>query len=302
MTQQEQGLKTYPHTYMVQDRSNGEEMARLRLQDAMLTHAMGGVLPEQSDPTSFRHVIDVGCGTGGWLIEAATAYPMIKELAGIDVSKVMVENARAQAEAAGVADRVTFRVMDALRMIEFPRHSFDLVNHRLNFSYLRTWEWPGLLQEYQRIARTGGVIRVTEPSFFVETNSPALNTLYQLGLDAFWNAGHLFTRGSTGVIDALAGMFHQQGILDEQTRCISMDYTANPELRSSFFEDTRLIFRTIRPFLQKWTKFPQDYDQLYKQALDEIQQPDFHAESQLLTVWGTNTQINDKIPMVEHRG
>ena len=57
-----------PSTYWVQDRSNKEELTRLRLQDAMLTASMGGVLPEQSDPTIFQHVLDVGCGSGDWLI------------------------------------------------------------------------------------------------------------------------------------------------------------------------------------------------------------------------------------------
>lgn len=35
----------------------------------MVTKAMGGALPEQADPTLFRRVLDIGCGTGGWLIE-----------------------------------------------------------------------------------------------------------------------------------------------------------------------------------------------------------------------------------------
>ncbi len=57
--------KEQPSTYMVQDRSNQEEMERLRVQDQMFTQNMGGVLPEQSDPAHFQSVLDVGCGTGG---------------------------------------------------------------------------------------------------------------------------------------------------------------------------------------------------------------------------------------------
>ena len=34
------------------------------VQDKMLTAEMGGVLPELSDPTQLRRVLDVGCGTG----------------------------------------------------------------------------------------------------------------------------------------------------------------------------------------------------------------------------------------------
>ena len=79
--------KEHPNTYMVQDRSrNQEELTRLRIQDQMLTTRMGGPLPDQADPTRFHRVIDIGCGTGGWLIALAKAYPTIDLLAGVDVS------------------------------------------------------------------------------------------------------------------------------------------------------------------------------------------------------------------------
>jgi hypothetical protein len=51
----------HPSTYWVQDRSDEEELTRLRLQDQMLTADMGGVLPEQPDPMVYRRVLDVSC-------------------------------------------------------------------------------------------------------------------------------------------------------------------------------------------------------------------------------------------------
>ncbi len=64
-----------PGTYFVQDRFSEDELTRLRLQDQQVTAGMGGVLPEQADPASFQRVLDVGCGSGDWLIEAAKTYP-----------------------------------------------------------------------------------------------------------------------------------------------------------------------------------------------------------------------------------
>ena len=70
-----------PSTYIVQGCSNEEELTRLQIQDHLVTIGMGGVLPEQPDPARFQRVLDVGCGTGGWLIEAAKTYPTMKLLA-----------------------------------------------------------------------------------------------------------------------------------------------------------------------------------------------------------------------------
>src|SRR5258708_2159368 len=162
MTPTPEPQNEHPTTYFVQDRSSQDELNRLKAQDQMLTTGMGGVLPEQSDPITFQHVLDVGCGTGGWLIEVAKTSPSMTRLVGVDVSERMLEYARGQAATQGVSDRVEFHVMDALRMLEFPANSFDLINQRLGQGYLRTWDWRKLLQEYQRVGRPGGVVRITE--------------------------------------------------------------------------------------------------------------------------------------------
>jgi len=69
-------LQEHTHTYMVQDRSNQDEIARVEVQGKMLTKDLGGVLPELDDPSSLQSILDVGCGTGSWLIETARTYPM----------------------------------------------------------------------------------------------------------------------------------------------------------------------------------------------------------------------------------
>ncbi len=289
----------HPSTYVVQDRSNEEELTRLQIQDQMLTAGMGGVLPEQPDPTRFQRVLDVGCGTGGWLIEAAKTYPAMSLLVGADVSSRMVEYARTQAEAQQVSDRVQFATMDALRMLEFPTDNFDLVNQRLGQSYLRTWDWPKLLHEFQRVTRPGGVIRVTE-SDINENTSPALTRLLEISLDAFYRAGHFFTPDGNGVTSQLAGLLHQYGLQNVQTRAYPLEYRAGTAQGQRFYEDMRHTFRTALPFLRKWSRLPDDYETIYQQMLSEMQQPDFVAIWNLLTAWGNKPPRKQKTaPMPE---
>jgi len=68
-------------------------------------------------------VADVGCGYGHSTIIMAEAYPNSR-FWGFDVHPGSVEEARRNAEAAGVTDRVTFEVAKAK---DFPAHGYDLV-------------------------------------------------------------------------------------------------------------------------------------------------------------------------------
>ena len=275
----------HPSTYIVQDRSSEEELLRLQTQDQLVTAGMGGLLPEQSDPPHFRRVLDVGSGTGDWLIKVAQTYPDIPLLIGVDISSRMVEFAGGQAETQLVGGRVEFHTMDALRRLEFPSHFFDLVNHRFGNSYLRTWDWPKLLQEYWRVARPKGIIRVTEADVG-ESNGPALTRLGDLYMKAAYQAGkHFQPEGSLG--DEIVNLLRRQGFQGVQAHTYLLEYRMGTPEWQGFFEDMRRLFRIIVPFLQKWTRVPSDYEDIYQQAMYEMQQPDFVATWKLQTAWGT---------------
>lgn len=290
MSDPREARQEHPSTYIVQDRSNQEEMTRLHLQDELTTATMGGVLPEQSDPTVFRKVLDVGCGTGGWLIEMAKAYPQMTRLIGVDISSSILNFARAQAAVAGVDDRIEFLMMDALRMLEFPNGYFDLVNQRLGNSYLRAWDWPKLLQEYRRVANADGVIRITEGDIYIESSSPALTRLFDLVQVAFERAGYFLSTGSRGVLDELAELLTRHDIHNVQTRSYVLEHRSGTEDGELFIGNMTHLFRTIKPFLQKWTRLPEDYERIYQQMLKEIQEPGFVGTARALTAWGYKNQ------------
>lgn len=279
-----------PSTYFVQDKSNQNEMIRLQIQDQLLTASMGGVLTEQPDPTQFQRVLDVGCGTGNWLIDTAKAYPSIARLVGVDISEKMVEYARAQAEAHHVADRVEFRAMDAMLILEFPAGYFDLVNQRFGASFIRTWEWQKLLGEYQRVSKPGGTIRITEADFLAGTSSPAFSQLNDLFLQACYQSGRYFTAKGDAVTSQLAQLMEAHGVQHVQTRPYMLDFHAGTPEGQDFINNQKLIYQTALPFLRKWTHVPDNYEEIYQQMLKEMQQPDFVATWYLLTAWGTKRE------------
>ena len=274
-----------PSTYFVQDRSNKEELIRLNEQDRLITTLIGGLLPEQEDPGRFQHVLDVGCGPGGWLIEMASIYPGISTLVGVDISDRIITYARGQAKAAQVNDRIDFQVGDALRLPKLPANSFDLVHQRLGMSFLRTWEWPKLLSEYQRVCKPGGIIHITENALMPETNSPALKRLVELLIEALYQAGHFFTLEGAGVTRHLTTVMRQYGIRQVQTQVYPLAYHTYPETQQAYAEDVQRLFRTGLPFLRKWIKLPSDYQEIYQQMVFETQKSDFTATNILTTAW-----------------
>ena len=289
-------LRESANTYMVQDRSNQEEMARLEVQDKMLTAGMGGVLPELDDPTSLKRILDVGCGTGGWLIETARTYPTIERLVGADISSKMLTYAREQATAQQLDGRVEFHTMDALRMLEFPPASFDLINLRLASSWIRTWEWTKMLFECQRVTRPGGIIRITDTDL-IESNSPALTKIAKIFLETYYRSGRFFVERNDGLTREFVRLMTQHGIQDVQTRVCPLVYQGGTESGQRFYDDMVLVFRVFLPFFQKWTRVPDDYQEICEQAKHEMQQPDFVATWRFLTVWGTRSEDAERLLM-----
>jgi ubiquinone/menaquinone biosynthesis C-methylase UbiE len=278
--------REHPSTYFVQDRGNKEELARLELQDRLVTASMGGVLPEQPDPARFARVLDVGCGTGGWLIELAKTAPVSCVLLGVDASGTLLEVAGAQAETAQVGERVEFRLMDALRMLEFPNRSFDLVNLRFGVSWLRTWDWGKFLQECLRVSRPDGIIRLTEAEVWTASSSPTHEALQRVALQALYQSGHLWTPEPDSVMRELPCLLRQWGLQQVQTRAYTLEYRAGTPECGLFVEDARHVFRVGLPFLRKWTQVSEDYEECYQQMLKEMEQPDFVATWKLQTAWG----------------
>jgi len=288
----------YSGTYFVQDRQNETELLRLAEQDRLVTASMGGVLPEQADPAAFRRVLDVACGSGGWVIEAAQTYPEMS-LVGIDSNRRIIDYAHAQAAAHHVDDRVSFLAMDALGIFDFPDASFDLVNLRFALSFMRTWDWPRLLKELLRVLRPGGVVRITDEEVIQQSTSPAAMEFCEMLLCALYRAGHLFTQESNGLTARLVPLLGQYGYQKVQSRAYALRYRAGTPEGQAYVEDRVRVFQTLRPFLQKWGCMSKDYDTIGQQLLEEIHRSDFSATWHLLTAWGIKPKPESQQPQTE---
>jgi SAM-dependent methyltransferase len=97
-------------------------------------------------------VLEVGSGSGGPAVYLAAARGC--RLTGVDINERGVRNANALAEARGVADRVTFRAVDASRALPFPADSFDAVVSNDAICHIR--DRATVLRDWFRVLRPGG--------------------------------------------------------------------------------------------------------------------------------------------------
>jgi len=101
-----------------------------------------------------------------------------------------------------------------------------------------------------------------------------------------YRAGHLSSPKTSGALSELAHLMGQHGVQDVKTQVHKLEYRFGTPEGQNFYEDMKRLFRTMVPFLQKWTQLPSNYEATYQQMLKEMQEPDFVAAWELLTAWG----------------
>jgi len=138
-----------------------------------LAPALAGV-PEVHDVLSRpgARVVDVGCGFGWSTLALARAYPSAV-VRGVDVDRPSVAAARAAAEEAGLADRVTFHLADAaeLGLVEPAGRPFDAA-----FAFECVHDMPrpvAVLDAVRRAVRPDGVVVVMDEAVGEEFTAPA---------------------------------------------------------------------------------------------------------------------------------
>lgn len=116
-------------------------------------------------------VADVACGVGWAAIALARAYPNIT-VDGFDLDELSIELATANAEEAGVADRVTFRAADAADVAL--EHTYDLATV---IESIHDMSQPvAVLASIRRMLRPGGTLIVADERTEDAFSAPASET------------------------------------------------------------------------------------------------------------------------------
>jgi ubiquinone/menaquinone biosynthesis C-methylase UbiE len=275
------------NTYLL-DTESPAEMARLINQERLLTQAMGGSLTGIPASATFYHVLDLGCGPGGWVLDVAFSFPEM-EVTGVDISKTMIEYANARARSQQLFN-TSFGFMDITKPLDFADNSFDLVNARFLFAVLRREAWPSLIAECTRILRPGGILRVTEPIDIGVTTSPSYQRIMELWYQASWQAGYGFSAdGKTlGVSHMLPTLLRQTGLHTLQFHAHVLEVSTGTDAWFDFYRNAEVGGQQARPFFVKMgVTTPTEIEALYQQAFIEMNAEDFCGMWHYLSVWGS---------------
>jgi len=275
------------NTYLL-DAESSIEMTRLLDQNRVLTKGMGGIFPEREDDdlAGISRILDIACGPGGWVHEVAHTYPYI-EVVGIDISKNMINYARAYAQVRKL-NNAHFQAMDALKPLDFPDASFDIINVRTICYFMLPARWPQFLVECKRILRPGGTIRITEGEAGF-CNLPAFETIMTRANKAMQLAGRSFSPTGTqvGITPMLTPLLKKAGFQHIQKQAHAIDYSFGAEAHEGAYQDLKLMFQLSRDFwITVGAVKPEEFEPLCEQALAEMQSEDFCALAYMLTVWG----------------
>ena len=126
-----------------------------------------------------QHVLDVACGTGRGTVGLAQAIGDSGQVDALDLSDVMLEQARAKIEKLGLTGRVHFKQGNA-RELPYPDETFDLVYNGYMFDLIPLDGFVPILKEMARVLKLGGrlvLVNMSKP----DGRKTFFERVYELG-------------------------------------------------------------------------------------------------------------------------
>ena len=122
------------------------------------------------NPQATERLLEIGFGTGQCLLEFAQQVGSDGWVCGIDLSEGMAAVAHERISTAGLGDRVSLLLGDAVEL-PFADHSFDAIFASFTLELFDTPDIPRVLQQCTRILRPGGrlatvtLVKTDQPGF-----------------------------------------------------------------------------------------------------------------------------------------
>ena len=152
-------------------------------------------------------VLDIGCGWGGLALTLARDFGA--RVTGITLSEEQLREARARAEAAGLAGRVTFELMDYRAM----DRTFDRIVSVGMFEHVGIENYPAFFSTIRRCLAPDGVALLHSIGRF---GGPAVTNS--------WITKYIFPGGYSPALSEVMGPLEQAGLLTADIEILRLHY------------------------------------------------------------------------------
>ncbi|KAH9851526.1 hypothetical protein C2E23DRAFT_732734 [Lenzites betulinus] len=150
---------TFPAEEVPYPRSYDRQVVDMDVWDNLWQQQMGGSITMHLFETPPARVLELGCGTGTWVLNAAREWKD-SYFVGLDV--VPLHPDLLQVGSFDLASRITWVQANFLEKLPFPNEEFDYVRLVRVARGVPEDKWDGLLEEITRVMKPGGAFEMWE--------------------------------------------------------------------------------------------------------------------------------------------
>ncbi|HLI87876.1 MAG TPA: class I SAM-dependent methyltransferase [Ktedonobacteraceae bacterium] len=183
------------------------------------------------------NVLDVGCGTGRWAKEIATAYPKTQVI-GLDLEEVE--------SSAPAPPNYQFYRGNLLNGLPFTAGSFHYVHQRLLVAAIPWAMWPGVVQELARVTLPGGWVELVEMGATVSPPAPSTRQMI-----AWWEAVSQARGIEIAKVARIGDLLRSAGLAHIRTETIRLPLGGwGGRIGSLLAQDFLAVIPSLRPVAQ----------------------------------------------------
>jgi ubiquinone/menaquinone biosynthesis C-methylase UbiE len=255
--------------------SDADEARRLSLQDELLNDLFPLFFTGYMHP---KRVLDVACGTGGWLRRVAHAYPNA-ECVGLDKSALLLDYARALASTEHV--NITYKQGD---MFDIAKSSgkvkaFDYIQMRCACWFLGS-RVQEIFADCAHLLKPGATFCVIDFKQPPHSNSDALQRWNGYFMEALQRRGTSYAQ-----VDQFAKIFGALGLVNIQQKPYVLDLSVGIEGREGFLSDLRSVFEVFKPVLFEVLD-EEAFESIKAQVFSDFEAPGFEMFIDALMISG----------------
>lgn len=253
--------------------SDAKELYRLATQDELLNSRFLFV-PTIQKPMA--RILDVACGTGGWLRKMARRFPHA-ELVGLDKSDLLLGHARDLAEGTGLS-QIVYKQGD---FFDLPRmKKFDVIHMRCAAWFLGS-RMREIFVNCKQLLVPQGQFCVSDFEQPFLSNSEAMNELSRNFIGAL----------DTDYIsmDAIAPLLLEIGFAQIEESVAELDLSANAPDRAGFIHDMETVLSVFRTKIISGSQLSEDaYDDLAQQCVHDLHSTEYIGTAKFRTIIARN--------------